>query len=79
MTFSLALEVERPTHTAREKRPGDEVGHFLSNCSPFSGLKCAVSLYFAPERCSEMQNVLEVTRIAENFALNRYSKVTQVF
>ena len=36
LTFSLALEVERPTSKAREKRPpGYEVGHFLWNCSLF--------------------------------------------
>ena len=35
LTLSLALEVEHPTSKAREKRPGDEVGHFLSNCSLF--------------------------------------------
>ena len=28
LTFSLASQVERPTSEAREKRPGDEVGHF---------------------------------------------------
>ena len=35
LTFSLALELERPTFKAREKRPGDQVGHFLSNCALF--------------------------------------------
>ena len=35
LTFSLALEVERPTFKAREKRPGDQVRHFLSNCALF--------------------------------------------
>ena len=29
------LKMERPTSKAREKRPRDEVGHFLSNCSLF--------------------------------------------
>ena len=35
LTFSLALEVERPTSKAMEKRLGDEVRHFLSNYSFF--------------------------------------------
>ena len=35
LTFSLALEVERPSSKAREKRPGDEVVHFPSNYSLF--------------------------------------------
>ena len=40
LTFSLGLEVERPTSKAREKRPGDEVAKMKlsnswSNCSLF--------------------------------------------
>ena len=35
LTFSLALEVERPTSKAREKRPGDEVDIFYQTAHFF--------------------------------------------
>ena len=70
LTFSLALEVERPTSKAREKRPGDEVRHFLSNCSLFLAWNVPKT-YILLRRCrSEKQNSLEIARTAENFALN---------
>ena len=80
LTFSLALEVERPTYTAMEKRPGDEAEHFLSNCLPFPGLKRAVSLYFAqtlPRNAKLARGCQNRRKFCSKH--QRYSKVTQVF
>ena len=51
-----------PHLRSQGKAPRGRGWTFLSNCS--------LSAYILPKRSSEMQNLLEVTRTAENFALN---------
>ena len=79
-TFSLVFEVVRPTSKAREKRPGEAVRHFLSNCSLFLARNFAVSLYF-------VQMLLRNAKLARGcqncrkfcFTHQRCSRVTKVF